>query len=317
MCRFTVPGAPANVADFPDLVSGTLRLVEWSSSTSVDYARARIELVEARLPSDVGDPYRDEEARTLASAGIFVNQARDGGLGVIYRSLPAADAAAGRVPLSSSSSSSPLPPSSPPSSPTAWTLRDVIEGMPRPSTGDRRALSHIILTQVRSLHVHFDLVHGALRPDSFVFFAPDAASLPNLSQPYVLDWTRNPETRGMHQHPGFRADAPDVWAYDVWAALMVISQIADWRMLDDDDGGGGDDGGRAVGGPAGPAEQAALFERKRARKNLVTSSEWKGDATASVFRFGFAAIDCGLDEVAARDRWERKRFWDRMCALLQ
>jgi hypothetical protein len=67
-------------------------------------------------------------------------------------------------------------------------LRDVLLKVPKPSGDDRRALSRIIATQVRSLYVHFQLYHMALRTDSFVFFGD--AEKPDLTKPYVLDWTR-------------------------------------------------------------------------------------------------------------------------------
>jgi hypothetical protein len=315
-CRFTTPGDPAS-SEAELLQNGLTRLVEWAPTTTVQKARARLEMVEERLPSG-NDPARDEEARTLATTGIFQDQSRHGYIGVMYRSIDTgASAPYGQLCLQPK------------------TLRDVLLEVPKPSPQDRRVLSRIIVTQVRSLHVHFQLVHGALRSDSFVFFDAAAAGTPDLQRPYILDWARASATRGMYQHPGFQPGSTDMWAYDVWAVLMILSEIAEWKSLDAEGEGEGEktkpqDETSILNGttPITTAQvddddddaplqaEKEIFQRKKERKDLITDDAWKGAPTAAVFRFGFAAIDRGFDDVARSSHWEIKKFWDKICDML-
>ena len=106
-------------------------------------------------------------------------------------------------------------------------LRDVLQKVGKPSGDDRRVLSRIIATQVRSLHVHLQLHHTALRTESFVFFGD--AEKPDLTKPYVLDWAR-PSSPDMYQHPEYQADKP-LWFYQVWSLMMVLSEMAARRSI--------------------------------------------------------------------------------------
>ena len=49
-------------------------------------------------------------------------------------------------------------------------LGEVMLAIPKPSGEERRQLASIVASQVRSLHVHFQLSHPALRTESIAFF---------------------------------------------------------------------------------------------------------------------------------------------------
>ncbi|KAK3333954.1 hypothetical protein B0T19DRAFT_142219 [Cercophora scortea] len=151
-------------------------------------------------------------------------------------------------------------------------LRDVLLKVQKPSGEDRRALSRIIATQVRSLHVHFQLPHPCLRTESFVLFGN--AEKPDLTKPYVLDWAR-PPSNDIYRHPGYQADK-SLWFYQAWSLLMVLSEIAEWRPLD-----------RA----SSEDKEEKLLRRKMERKQLVTRPDWKGAPTAEIFKYGFGFLE--------------------------
>ncbi|RMD40644.1 hypothetical protein DV735_g4470, partial [Chaetothyriales sp. CBS 134920] len=164
-----------------------------------------------------------------------------------------------------------------------------------PSGDDRRTLSSIIATQVRSLHVHFRLHHTALRTESFVFFGN--AEKPDLTKPYVLDWARPPSS-DIYQHPEFQADRP-AWFYQIWSLMMILSEIAEWQPLD-----------------GAVQDKAELLRRGSERKKLVTNPNWKGAPTANVFKFGFGFLEKDRQTLEQYSHWHVKRFYDRLCECL-
>lgn len=169
-------------------------------------------------------------------------------------------------------------------------LRDVLFKVQKPSGEDRRALSRIIATQVRSLYVHFQLRHPGLRTESFVFFGND------LTKPYVLDWARSPSS-DIYQHPEYQADKSP-WFYQAWSLMMVLSEIAEWRPLDRFQ------------------DKEELLKRKLERKQLVTSLDWKGAPTAEIFKYGFGFLEKDHHTLEGYSRWDIKRFYDTLCELL-
>ncbi|CAJ2508619.1 Uu.00g136450.m01.CDS01 [Anthostomella pinea] len=174
-------------------------------------------------------------------------------------------------------------------------LREVLLHVPKPSVDDRRALGRIIATQVRSLYFHFQIHHTALRTESFVFFG-DPNKL-DLTKPYVLDWARQ-AAPDMYQHPAYQADEP-LWPYQVWSLMMVLSEIAEWRPLD-----------------GAFQDEAGLRSRKLARKQLVTSPDWKGATTAEIFKYGFGLLEKDRKTLQQYSRWDVKCFYDKLCELL-
>lgn len=77
-------------------------------------------------------------------------------------------------------------------------LYSVLLMVPKPSSDDRRQLAYIVASQVRSLHVHFQLCHPAMRTKTFGFLpTPQITNgYPvDLAKPYILDLTRCPPSR--------------------------------------------------------------------------------------------------------------------------
>lgn len=236
------------------------RLVEWSIEAPEPF-EGHVARVKERVATDK-DVNRPEEARTFKIEFYF----RDGPRScLVYRCFP---------PIS---------------------LREVLQHVPRPSPEERRKLGGIIATQVRSLHIHSEMLHMALRTESFVFLSQ--ADKLDYTSPYILDWTRPPSP--IHQHPDYRADKP-LWFYDAWSLTMILSEIADWRPLEyaDQDG-------------------EKLLEWKLNRKKLVKSSDWKGAPTAEIFKYSFDIFDKGHDELGKLSKWEVKRFYDGLCERLR
>jgi len=157
------------------------------------------------------------------------------------------------------------------------------------------SLANIITTQIRSLHVHFRLQHGALRTESFVFFG--SPSQPNLTKPYVLDWGR-PSSPSIYQYPDYKEARP-LWFYDVWSLLIVLSEIAEWKPVD-----------------GAFQDEPELLKKKLERGKTVMDPSWKSAETAEIFKYGFGFLDKDrhtLEQLSWRDI---KRFYDKLCALL-
>ncbi len=235
-------------------------LLEWTTAPP-EALIAHLRDVEERIPTG-GD--RHEEVHTLTIQGVFSDGPRTA---IIYRSS--------RQPTD---------------------LRDALVTIPKPSSADRRTLSSIIATQVRSLHVHFQLPHPGLRTESFVFRG-DAAK-PDLSRPYLLDWAR-PVSSNMYRHPDYQPGQTR-WFYDAWALMMILSEIAEWRPVD-----------QAF------KDEEDLRKKKVERARLVARPEWKGAATAEIFEFGFGILlERDVHMLEKYSRWDVKRFYDKICALL-
>ena len=235
-------------------------LFEWTASAPEDFNTFIVEELE-RIPTD-DDVNRPEEVRTLKVEGLFNG----------------ADAA-----LVYQCAQQPV------------NLHDVLVNIGKPSGDDRRALGSIIATQVRSLHVHFQLPHTALRGESFVFFG--SLNKPDLANPYVLDWVR-PQEPSIYQHPEYEADNL-LWFYDVWFLMIVLSEIADWRPVD-----------------GAFRDEKELLQKKIDRKHTVTNPDWKGAPTAKIFQYGFGFLDKDSHTLEHLSRRDIKRFFDKLCALL-
>lgn len=231
-------------------------LLEWTAA-SPEALGSHLTAFMERLPTDE-DVSRSEEARTLKIDAIF----REGR----------------RTALVYLCSQQPI------------DLRNILLTVEKPSGNDRRALSRIIATQVRSLHVHFQLRHAALQTQSFVFFGD--IGKPDLSRAYVLDWGR-PSSPGMYQHPEYDANR-QLWSHEIWSLMMIMSEIAEWRPLDE-----------------AFQDEKELLEMKAKRKELVTNPGWKGGPTAAIFKYGFQFL-----EQDRPSRWDIKRFYDKLCELL-
>ncbi|KLP11498.1 Uncharacterized protein Y057_10061 [Fusarium fujikuroi] len=234
-------------------------LIEWTTAMPKTLEPC-LAVVEERLPTDENRP---EEARTLVFNHFFNDGPR---IGLVYKCV--------EQPID---------------------LREAITRIPKPSPEHRRALGRTIATQVRSLYVHFQINHPALRTESFIFFVN---SDPNLTTPYILDWARlaSPE---MYQHPEHQAGKP-LWSDHVWSLMMVLSEIADWKPLEKE-----------------ILDHAELRSRKLERKRLVTNPSWKDAMTAEFFQFGFEFLEKDRSTLEEYSRWKVKRFYDRLCKLLE
>lgn len=235
-------------------------LIEWTT-TVPEALKPYLATVQERIPTDENRP---EETRTLVIDHLFNDGRRNA---LIYRCVE---------------------------QPT--DLRDAITRIQKPSSEDRRALGRIIAAQVRSLYVHFQFHHPALRTESFVFFGDP--NRPDFTKPYILDWGRQalPE---MYQHPEYQAEKP-LWSYRVWSLMMVLSEIAEWQPLD-----------------KSFQDDAELRSRKLERKRLVTSPGWKGAMTAEIFQYGFGFLEKDRNTLEEYSEWEVKRFYDELCKLLE
>lgn len=197
------------------------RLLEWSTSPPEAFD-AYITEVKRRIATG-DEPQRLEEARTLKIEGSLQDGPRTI---LVYK--------CNQKPTS---------------------LREVIKHVHKPSVDDRRILASVIANQVRSLHVHYQLTHNALRADSFVFFLDTRR--PDFSRPFIVDWAGAPSP--MHQHPDYEGGRP-AWFHDAWALMMVLSEIAEWKLLVEGDGGGG--GEQAAGGSTVEGQDGGLRKRK-------------------------------------------------------
>ncbi|KAH8165431.1 hypothetical protein CIB48_g2817 [Xylaria polymorpha] len=165
----------------------TTGLLEWTTESPKTF-RPYLEAVEERLPTDSGG--RAEEAHTLKINGLFRQGARTA---IFYECAePPID------------------------------LREVLRKVARPSDGAIRGLARAVATQVRSLHVHFQINHTALRTESFVFLGA------HYGRPYVLDLAR-PAVADMYRHPEYSADRGSAWFYQVWALMMRLVTSTGWK----------------------------------------------------------------------------------------
>ncbi|KAI0468059.1 hypothetical protein F4859DRAFT_223377 [Xylaria cf. heliscus] len=277
----------------------TTGILEWTTEPASAFRR-HLEVVVERLPtpaSAASSGGRAEEARTLRIAGLFRQGARTG---IFYECGP-------------------TPP---------VDLREVLLTIRRPPEGVIRGLARVVATQVRSLAVHFQIDHTALRTESFVFLG--AKGRVDYARPYVLDLAR-PSVPDMYRHPEYRssgrrsgsssgssssssssstgsssgssgsASGESVWFYQVWALMMVLSEIAEWRPLDQ------------VGTNE---EEVELLRRKLDRKRLVTSAKWKSALPAQVFKYGFGVLEADRETLETYSRWQIKQFYDELCELL-
>ncbi|EHA58232.1 hypothetical protein MCOR27_009831 [Pyricularia oryzae] len=206
------------------------------------------------------------------------------------------------------------------------TLRDYITTRPKPDRRDRLRLALAIATKVRSLEVHFDLRHPDLRADSFVFirdvFRPAATNggdMSNsnngnnratingtdgrdvdLSRPFILDWSRRPTQQSIYQHPRFRppGERPNrEWTYQVFALLMILSEIAAWDSL--------------ATRFSSSTTPAALQAAKEERFHLLKTGAWQ------VFPWACTQLEQNMEKLEQYDRWHVKRFYDMLCDKLQ
>ncbi|KAI1751587.1 hypothetical protein F4782DRAFT_531363 [Xylaria castorea] len=241
----------------------TTGLLEWTTESPETF-REYLEAVEERLPTSGGRP---EEAHTLKINGLFRQGPRTA---IFYECAePPVD------------------------------LREVLLKVPKPPDSVIRGLARVIATQVRSMHVHFQIDHTALRTESFVFLS---ARPVDYTRPYLLDLAR-PASPDMYRHPEYRAEEKPSWFYQVWALMMILSEIAEWRPFD-----------RAR--PGDDEGEVELLRRKLNRKRLVTSSEWKSAFSTEVFRYGFGILDADRETPETYSRWRVKRFYDELCELL-
>lgn len=252
-------------------------VLEWVSSIPEGLTISLIQIRD-ELPTNQSRHRRAEEARTLRFAGL--KRGDDDRVALAYE-LPYVPA----------------------------TLRDVLINFPKPSPSDRCTLARLVATQVRSLHVHFRNKHMGLRTESFVFLRnsscangakkQNGAGLKDidLRSPYLLDWGRE-SCPSVYQHPDFQA-AGKLWYYDVWSLMIVLSEIADWKPLEAPKADSGDE----------------LRAKKTEVKRRVTSLEWKGEATARIFRFGFEFLE--MRDIERMSWGGIKRFFDRLCELLE
>jgi hypothetical protein len=245
---------------FQKVGGAAVGLLEWTTSPT-EALLPLLHNIEDRVPTRGN---REEEAQTLKILGVFSEGDRTA---IIYNA-----------------------PFQPPD------LRDVLLNVPKPSGEDRRKLSLIVATQVRSLHVHFQLPHPGLRTESFVFGGPAAS--PDLARPYVLDWAR-PAPPDMYRHPEYRPESFR-WFYPAWALMMVLSEIAEWRPLDQ----------------VAFKDEDDLRKRQMERVRLVARPEWKGARTAEIFKFAFGMLDQDVQALERSTRWDGKRFYDKLCVML-
>lgn len=143
-----------------------------------------------------------------------------------------------------------------------------------------------------------------LRTESFAFFSSgsssDAAVLPDLTRPYILDWGCRPSspssglptTADVFRHPGCCASAlvPPQWFDQAWALMMILSEIADWRPIE-----------------RSPfRDEAALREATLQRGQLATNETWKNGTTAAIFRYGFQFLDSEPKVLEQYSHWQIK-----------
>ncbi|KAI0188881.1 hypothetical protein EV127DRAFT_496637 [Xylaria flabelliformis] len=137
------------------------------------------------------------------------------------------------------------------------------------------------------------------RPPDYVIRA--LAKPVDYTRPYLLDMARSPIPE-IYRHPEYRPDGELAWFYQVWALMMILSEIAEWKPLDQ----------------VKPGEESGveLLRRKLSRRRQVTSAEWQSGLPTQVFRLGFGFLDADRETLETYNRWRVKRFYDELCELL-
>jgi hypothetical protein len=110
------------------------------------------------------------------------------------------------------------------------TLSDELGTLPRPSREQRRDIALRVADAVRSLHVHHQLQHPAIRCRSFVFLR-HRHSREVLEKPFLLDWTQRPTANSMYRHPNYDPAKASLWVNQAYALLMVLSEIVAWQKI--------------------------------------------------------------------------------------
>ncbi|TRX89926.1 hypothetical protein FHL15_009198 [Xylaria flabelliformis] len=237
-------------------------LLEWTPAPPEVFLHY-LEAIEERIPTSGG---RAEEVHTMKINGLF----RQGSRTAIFYECE----------------ESPI------------DLREVLLKIPKPPDYVIRALARVIATQIRSLHVHFQIDHTSLRTESFVF---QRGKPVDYTRPYLLDMARSPVPE-IYRHPEYRPDGELAWFYQVWALMMILSEIAEWKPLD----------------LTKPGEESGveLLRRKLSRRRQVTSAEWQSGLPTQVFRLGFGFLDADRETLETYNRWRVKKFYDELCELL-
>lgn len=238
-------------------------LLEWRVSAPAGLEEILKKVLE-NIPTDE-DVNRPEEIRSLKIEGIFDQAQRTA---IVYQC---------------------------PSQPV--NLRDVLQKIPKPSADDRRVLASLVANQVRSLHVHYQFQHTALRTESLIFFHDNADKL-DLANPHVLDWGLR-SFPSIYQHPEYQI-AKSSWFCDVWSLLMILSEIAEWQLID-----------------GAFRDEPELVKKKLERKQRVMDPEWKGELAAAVFTYGFGFLEKDHNTLEQLSYREIRRFFDKLCALLE
>jgi hypothetical protein len=179
-------------------------------------------------------------------------------------------------------------------------LSEAFDTIPKPSTSERIAIALGVAKAIRSLHVDCKLMHPSLRTESFVYVKEDDGNI-NLNCPFVLDWARRPRATSFYTDPRVGAVRLNelTWYNDIWALLVVISEILEWQKLD-----------------GNSFAARGLKDAQREWKNRVKSAGWNGEAIANFFTYGLDRISQQsrfLDVVSER---EITRYFNKLCDLL-
>lgn len=114
------------------------------------------------------------------------------------------------------------------------SLAHEMASAPRPSRKDRIDLALKLANTVRSLHVHHQMNHPALRCRSFVYLRHKVTG--QYNGPFLLDWSQRPTGPNLFQHSGYDDGAGETkpaapWVDQAYALVMVLSEIVAWRPL--------------------------------------------------------------------------------------
>ncbi len=255
------------------VVSG---LLEWTAADTMSASQS-LSLVSERVPNNWS---WDEEARTLKVGGVFNGGLMNWDGGLLNNSL------LNSGPGTAIFYECPHKP---------MDLREMMLSFKKPSMEERRALARTVVLQVRSLHVHYHLVHTALRTESFVFFGHAGRLVTN--RPFIIDWARE-STADMYQHPQYQSNETP-WFYQAWSLLMIVSEIAEWQPLGND-----------------WRSESELPVLKRQRREMVVDPDWGDRATAKLFAYGFGVLEGDRNTLLQATHWDIKCFYDVLCAHL-
>jgi hypothetical protein len=178
-------------------------------------------------------------------------------------------------------------------------LDEVFE-LPRPPSSERLRLAIAIAASIRSLHVDIGIPHPGIRAESFVF-QPAGNRRWDFNHPLVLDWARVSTPNSFYHHPGLLTHSHDdlPWYYDVWAFLVVLSEIVDWRRV-------------IYSNP-----ERNIRTRKDLWRVKVTSKGWNGGSLAEVFKFALDVIMNDRETLELMSPDEIEVFFNRFCNLLE